>query len=267
MVNIADQVIVTHLSPLPPPGLLHRDGSVLTSLPLAELEALSEMGTFGADTLYRALGCKLIAGPEGESLPLKDVATSDALLLRVPPAEDDTASRATLATLAKAGVHAIVPAEALKARPLPGAVALVELAELEAKLMLRTGEGGAASALGDSGRLAVTVRGDESDEQVPPPPPLCVPTLLDPVLTMSSPALHVCVPTLCIPTLSPVRTNPMRVLPVSPIARSSRHCARARRRSTCCCSKCPIGSRVCTPRAVSSRCSTSGGSSCRSCII
>ena len=98
---------------------------------------------------------------EGNPLPLKDVATSDALLLREPPAEDDAASRDILAALAKAGIHCIVPSEALAATPLPGAVALVELRDLEAKLLLRTGEGGGREALGDSGRLAVTVRGDE----------------------------------------------------------------------------------------------------------
>ena len=97
----------------------------------------------------------------GPSVPLKDVATSDALLLRTPPSESDTASRDALATLAKAGVHCIVPAAALVANPLPGAVALIELADLEAKLLLRTGEDGGRTALGDSGRLVVTVRGDE----------------------------------------------------------------------------------------------------------
>ena len=56
-----------------------------------------------------------------------------------------------------------MPAAALEATPLPGAVALVECATLEQKLMLRTGEAG---ALGDSGRLAVTIRGDETDEQL-----------------------------------------------------------------------------------------------------
>ena len=49
---------------------------------------------------------------------------------------------------------------------------LIELRDLEAKLLLRTGgEDGAdgtpaVKPLGDSGRLAVTVRGDESDEQL-----------------------------------------------------------------------------------------------------
>ena len=40
-----------------------------------------------------------------------------------------------------------MPAEALAASPLPGAVAKVELADLEAKLLLKTGEGGGACAM------------------------------------------------------------------------------------------------------------------------
>jgi len=144
-------------------GLLHRDGSVITTLPPSELSQLSQMGQFGADALYRALGCKLLVGADGSSVPLKDVATSDTLLLRTPPAVDDTAARATLAALAKAGVHCIVPAAALHETPLPGAVPLVSCADLEQKLLLRNG---AAAALGDSGRLAVSIRGDESNEQL-----------------------------------------------------------------------------------------------------
>ena len=41
------------------------------------------MGQFGADALYRALGCKLLSAPASD-LPtavLKDIATSDTLLL------------------------------------------------------------------------------------------------------------------------------------------------------------------------------------------
>ena len=40
-----------------------------------------------------------------------------------------------------------MPAEALAASPLPGAVAKVDLADLEAKLLLKTGEGGGACAM------------------------------------------------------------------------------------------------------------------------
>ena len=75
-------------------------------------------------------------------------------------------SRALLSSLAQAGVHCLVPSEALAATPLPGAVAMVELSKLESKLLLRTGEDGGKQALGDSGRLAVVVRGDETDEQM-----------------------------------------------------------------------------------------------------
>ena len=126
------------------------------------------MGSFGANALYRSLGCKLVETVGGDSIPLKDVATTDALLLRaVPPPEAETA-RAVLATLAKAGIHCIVPTAVLAAAPLPGAVPLVPLKELEAKLLLRTGDGAGAGvgALGDSGRLAVTVA--ESDRPITP---------------------------------------------------------------------------------------------------
>ena len=51
----------------------------------------------------------------------------------------------------------------LRGEPLLLQVPLVPCSELEQKLMLRDGQAG---ALGDSGRLAVTVRGDESDEQL-----------------------------------------------------------------------------------------------------
>merc|ERR1719313_1181599 len=40
-------------------GLLHRDGSVLSALPIAELTQLGKMGSLGSSALYRALGCKL----------------------------------------------------------------------------------------------------------------------------------------------------------------------------------------------------------------
>jgi len=60
-------------------------------------------------------------------------------------------------------MHCVVPAAALAANPLVGAVPLVMCADLEQKLVLREGKPG---ALGDSGRIAVTVRGDETDEQL-----------------------------------------------------------------------------------------------------
>ena len=49
----------------------------------------------GADALFRALGCKLLQSPDG-TVPIKDVATSDTLLLREPPAEDAVEARLPL---------------------------------------------------------------------------------------------------------------------------------------------------------------------------
>ena len=76
-------------------GLLHRDGSVLTALSAADLKDFSSMGSFGTSTLFRALGCKLLQSPDG-TVPIKDVATSDTLLLREPPAEDAVEARLPL---------------------------------------------------------------------------------------------------------------------------------------------------------------------------
>lgn len=53
-------------------SLLHRDGSVLSFVPLDQLE--EESG--GDDALYQALGCKLIVG-----MPFKDIATSDTIVM------------------------------------------------------------------------------------------------------------------------------------------------------------------------------------------
>jgi len=68
-------------------GLLNRDGSVISVVTAADLA--------NDQQLYADLGCKTVVG-----LPFKDISTSDTLLLRVPPALDDTKARQTLATLA-----------------------------------------------------------------------------------------------------------------------------------------------------------------------
>ena len=120
-------------------GLLNRDGSVISTVTAADLAADQQ--------LYSDLGCKTVVG-----LPFKDISTSDALLLRVPPAADDTKARQTLSRLADVAVHVIVPAAALAAAPIQGAVALVDLADAAAPL-----PAGAA-------RRVVSVRGDESEE-------------------------------------------------------------------------------------------------------
>ena len=75
-------------------------------------------------------------------------------MCRDRPAADDAKARQTLARLADVAVHAIVPADKLAAAPIEGAVALVPLAEASAPLP----EGAA--------RRVVSVRGDESDEEL-----------------------------------------------------------------------------------------------------
>lgn len=58
-------------TPLGLAGLLHRDGSVLTSLSSTELDQLGQMGSFGATALYRSLGCKLLETVSGDAIPMK----------------------------------------------------------------------------------------------------------------------------------------------------------------------------------------------------
>ena len=90
-------------------GLLHRDGSVLSTISLAQLAA--------PDALYRELGCKTSVG-----MPFKDIATSDSILLPALPPASDTNARRTLRRLQESGVGVIAPAAALAAHPLPDAV-------------------------------------------------------------------------------------------------------------------------------------------------
>ena len=142
-------------------GLLHRDGSVLSFISTEELKTLGELGPFGASALFRALGAKTVDGPGGASLPMKDVATTDTLFLREPPAIDDEAARDALKTLRGAGVHCVVPLDALAEAPLPGAVPAVDCAALGDDATL-----GKLPLASDSGRMVVTCRGGETDEQL-----------------------------------------------------------------------------------------------------
>jgi (E)-4-hydroxy-3-methylbut-2-enyl-diphosphate synthase len=124
-------------------GLLHRDGSVLSAVPLAALAT--------PDVLYRELGCKLSVG-----MPFKDIATSDSLLLReLPPASDAPARRA-LRRLQESGVGVIAPAAALEVAPLADAVALVSSAAAAAA-------GGKPALPAGAARWAVALDGGESD--------------------------------------------------------------------------------------------------------
>lgn len=121
---------------------LHRDGSVLCPVSVAELAS--------PDSLYRRLGCKLVVG-----MPFKDLATSDSILLTdgVPP-ESDTTARRTLSRLQDAGVGILASIDALTANPLPGAVAVVPLRDAVAS-------GGAPTLPTGALRWAAVIDGTE----------------------------------------------------------------------------------------------------------
>ena len=123
-------------------GLLNRDGSVLQPVPLS---MLSE-----PQALYKALGCKTVVG-----LPFKDIATTDAIVLRESPPLDSDVARQTLKRLMDVAVLPIVPAAELAARPIEGAVALATLAEVAA---------GAVPACAK--RVVLSLDGSESEADV-----------------------------------------------------------------------------------------------------
>jgi len=118
-------------------GLLNRDGSVLSVATAADLA--------DPNPLYKAMACKTVVG-----LPFKDISTSDALLIRDGVPADDAVARQTLKRLMDVAVLPIVPAAALAAAPIEGAVALVPLEEAEAPL-----PAGAS-------RRVISLRGDEA---------------------------------------------------------------------------------------------------------
>ena len=97
-------------------GVLHRDGSVINVVSLADLER--------PDVLYSDLGCKLAVG-----MPFKDIATSDSIFMSKLPGADDVVGRRTLRRLQEVAVHVIAPLEELERNHLPGAVALISLAD------------------------------------------------------------------------------------------------------------------------------------------
>jgi (E)-4-hydroxy-3-methylbut-2-enyl-diphosphate synthase len=125
--------------------LLHRDGSVLSVVDLAELEQ--------PELLYRKLGAKLAVG-----MPFKDIATSDSIIMYSVPPASDVAGRRALRRLQEVGVHVLAPAEVLKSEPTPDAVAIMQLAVAASAQR----EGGVQLPAG-AARLAVFVDGTESD--------------------------------------------------------------------------------------------------------
>ena len=125
-------------------NVLHRDGSVLSAVTLDQLAK--------PDQLYYDLGCKTAVG-----MPFKDLATTDSLFLRKAPAADADTERLALKRLQEVGVGVLVPAAELAERPVPNAIAVFPLADVAS---------GNAKLPGGAIRMAVTVRGDETDEQL-----------------------------------------------------------------------------------------------------
>jgi (E)-4-hydroxy-3-methylbut-2-enyl-diphosphate synthase len=125
--------------------LLHRDGSVLSVVDPAELAQ--------PELLYRKLGAKLAVG-----MPFKDIATADSVLMYHLPPAGDLEGRRALRRLQEVGVHVLAPAQALAEAPLPGAVAVQQLA------VAASAARGAGVALPEgAARLALFVDGTESD--------------------------------------------------------------------------------------------------------
>ncbi|KAL1544142.1 4-hydroxy-3-methylbut-2-en-1-yl diphosphate synthase (ferredoxin), chloroplastic-like [Salvia divinorum] len=120
-------------------GVLHRDGSVLMSISLDQLQA--------PEALYKSLATKLIVG-----MPFKDLATVDSILLRKLPPVDDKDARLALKRLIDVTMGVITPLSEQLAKPLPNALVMVNLNELSSD---------AHKLLPQGTRLVVSVRGDE----------------------------------------------------------------------------------------------------------
>ena len=142
-------------------GILHRDGSVISVVSLADLRR--------PDVMYSDLGCKLAVG-----MPFKDIATSDSIFMRELPPMDDVDGRRALRRLQEVAVHVIAPIAEIQAKPLPGAIALYTLAEVAAA-------GGHVVLPEGVERYAVSVDASESDAT------LAMIADLDPVLIFLQP--------------------------------------------------------------------------------
>uniref|UniRef100_A0A224XF69 4-hydroxy-3-methylbut-2-en-1-yl diphosphate synthase (ferredoxin), chloroplastic n=1 Tax=Hypericum perforatum TaxID=65561 RepID=A0A224XF69_HYPPE len=125
-------------------GVLHRDGSVLMPVSLDQLKA--------PELLYKSLAAKLVVG-----MPFKDLATVDSILLRELPPVEDTDARLALKRLIDISMGVIAPLSEQLTKPLPHAMVLVNLKELST---------GAYKLLPEGARLVVSVRGDESYEEL-----------------------------------------------------------------------------------------------------
>jgi (E)-4-hydroxy-3-methylbut-2-enyl-diphosphate synthase len=125
-------------------NVLHRDGSVISAVTLAQLA--------NPDKLYMDLGCKTAVG-----MPFKDIATSDSIFLRKVPPKGADKERLALKRMQEVGVGVLAPAQELTAAPIPNAIAVFALSEV-AKGEAKMPEGAM--------RMAISVRGDESDAEM-----------------------------------------------------------------------------------------------------
>ena len=124
-------------------NVLHRDGSVISAVSVEQLES--------EDQFYAELGCLLAVG-----MPLRDVATSDSILLREAPQVSQEKAMRSIRRLQEIGCGVLVPEAELKKNPVPNAIAIVSLAQAINK-----------EALPEcSERFAVTLNGYESNEDL-----------------------------------------------------------------------------------------------------
>ena len=124
-------------------NVLHRDGSVISAVSVEQLES--------EDQFYAELGCLLAVG-----MPLRDVATSDSILLREAPQVSQEKAMRSIRRLQEIGCGVLVPEAELKKNPVPNAIAIVSLAQAINK-----------EALPEcSERFAVTLNGSESNEDL-----------------------------------------------------------------------------------------------------
>ena len=94
---------------------LHRDGSVIASVTLDQLDS--------EQALYAALGCATAVG-----MPFREVATVDSIFLDGVPGAKETDRRRVIKRLQQAGLGVLVDGALLRAEPLAGAIAVEPLA-------------------------------------------------------------------------------------------------------------------------------------------
>ncbi|XP_038992737.1 4-hydroxy-3-methylbut-2-en-1-yl diphosphate synthase (ferredoxin), chloroplastic-like, partial [Hibiscus syriacus] len=104
------------------------------------------------DLLHKSLAAKLVVG-----MPFKDLATVDSIILRELPPVDDSDTRLALKRLIDISMGVITPLSEQLTKPLPNAIALVNLKELST---------GAYKLLPEGTCLALSVRGDEPYEEL-----------------------------------------------------------------------------------------------------